>query len=70
MDKYISPQEFFEEMTKRPDVNEIMKRLAESGRDDPSVYLDTPYDTNVREDKGRKRQQPDSQEQTAEKEQR
>jgi hypothetical protein len=60
VDKYISPQEFVEEMTKRPDVNEIMKHLAESGWDDPAVYLDTPYFTN--EDKDRsdpQRQQPD-----------
>lgn len=52
MNKYISPKEFFEEMTKRPDVNEIMKRLAESGWDDPSVYLDTPYVTATSNDTG------------------
>lgn len=56
MGKFISPQEFFEEMTKRPDINEIMRRLAESGWDGPAVYLDTPYATGASEDKSSEEQ--------------
>lgn len=63
MDNFISPKDFFEEMTKRPDVNEIMKRLAESGWDDPAVYLDTPYVTNVSDDNDSEQQRPNPQEQ-------
>ena len=57
MGNLISPQEFFEEMTKRPDINEIMTRLAESGWDDPAAYLDTPYATGTGEDSGGPQQQ-------------
>ena len=50
MTEFTTPWEFWDEVNKRPDVQEIMKRLAASGWDDPSAYEDSPYATDAGDD--------------------
>jgi hypothetical protein len=44
MAKFISPKDFYEEIRQRPDIQEILRRLAASGWDEPSVSQKSSQD--------------------------
>ena len=44
MGRFISPKDFYEEVRQRPDIQEILRKLAASGWDEPPVSQKSSQD--------------------------